>query len=324
MEFEKVIGHEKIIEKLKKSVELGSTANSYIFEGPKSIGKAMVARAFSKALLCPSCIQFEHDNQPDFKEIFATDSNIKKAQIEELQRDIKIKPFSGNEKVYIIYEAEKMTVEAQNSFLKTLEEPPEYATLILVTENKEKLLQTIVSRCQRVVFNYVDTKKIEEYLKHSLGETEERAKFLANFSNGIVGKAIRLASSTDFETLRDATIEALDTTISDGKEKVFSTSEFFDKNKKDIDEILDIVLLYFRDIYVYSETKSATHIINTDKLDLIEKHSGEIQTKSLHDIIALVLETKENINLKVNFLLNIENMLLEIQEGKVYGSSSRC
>lgn len=323
MEFENIIGHEKIIEKLMKSIDIGTTANSYIFEGPKSIGKRKVARAFAKAILGGTSEQFENDNQPDFKEISTTESTIKKAQIEELQRDIKVKPFSGNKKVYIVYDAEKMTTEAQNSFLKTLEEPPEYATLILVTENKEKLLKTIVSRCQRIVFNYVDTKKIETYLIDTLGESEERANFISNFSNGVVGKAIRLASSTDFEALRNGTIDALDTTISDGKEKVFSTSEFFDKNKKDIEEILDIVLLYFRDLIVYSETMSETHIINKDKLELIKKHSSQLQTNGLHDIIVLVLQTKENINLKVNFLLNIENMLLEIQEGQVYGSSSR-
>lgn len=333
MEFEKIIGHRRIIEKLKNSIKQGSTANSYIFEGPKSTGKATVARAFAKALLCKEksqksgtcacCVQFDNNNQPDFCEIETTESSIKKAQIEDLQRDIKIKPFSGNQKVYIIYSAEKMTIEAQNSFLKTLEEPPEYARIILITENKEKLLQTIVSRCQRIVFNYVDTKLIESYLINSLNVTLERAEFISNFSNGVVGKAILLSESEDFELLRDETLKAIDTTVDDGKEKIFSTSEFFEKNKKDIDEILDIILLYFRDLIVFSETKDMTRVINKDKAELIERHSKQLQKKSLHDIIDLVLETKENINLKVNFLLNIENMLLEMQEGRVYGSSSR-
>lgn len=329
MNFDEIVGHEKIINNFKNAIINGQIAHSYIFEGPKSIGKKAIATALAKALLCEknlteacgmcgSCVQFEHENQPDFKIIDNLENTIKKSDIQELQKDIKIRPFKGNRKVYIICQAENMTAEAQNSFLKTLEEPPEFAIIILTTENKEKLLPTIISRCQLVAFNYVDITKIENMLVNKFNNTSEQASFISNFSNGIVGRAILLSESEEFEELREQTLKAIDITITQSKEKIFTTSEFFEKNKDDINEILNIMLFYFRDLIIYSETNSSRHIINKDKIEFIKTHCNNIEKNALHDIIDTVLSTKENIDLKVSFSLNIELMLLEIQEGIIW------
>ena len=329
MNFDQIIGHEKIINNFKNAIINEQIAHSYIFEGPKAIGKKAMAIAFGKTLLCEneqteacgicsSCIQFEHKSQPDFKILDNLENTIKKSEIQELQKDIKIKPFRGDKKIYIICEAEKMTTEAQNSFLKTLEEPPDFATIILTTENKDKLLPTIVSRCQLVTFNYGSISKIEDMLRTKFNSTEERASFISNFSNGVVGRAILLSESEHFEDLREETLRAIDTTITQSKEKIFTTAEFFEKNKDNIDEILNIMLFYFRDLIIYSETRTDRHIINKDKIELIKTHYNHLEKSALHDIIDTVLSTKENIDLKVSFSLNIEMMLLEIQEGIIW------
>ncbi len=325
MNFEDIIGHEKIIENFKNAVMNGHIAHSYIFEGPRTIGKRTTAIALSKILLCESkqqescgictsCVQFKNDNQPDFKIISTEDSSIKVEEVRALEKDIGIRPFSGNRKIYIICGAEKMTVAAQNSFLKTLEEPPEYAVIILTTENKDALLPTIVSRCQTVVFKPTSSSRIEKFLIDKFDETDEEASFIANFSNGIVGRAVKLSQNEKFKDLRDETIKAIDTTVMESKEKIFTTREFFEKNKEDIVEILDIVLFYFRDVVIYGETESDKHIINKDKMHFIKTHYNQLEKNALHDIIETVLDTKDNIHLKVNFSLNIEMMLLEIQE----------
>ena len=319
MYFDHIIGHEKIIESFKNAIGNKHIAHSYIFEGPKSIGKKTTASALAKALLGEAT---DIDNQPDFVLIDSDDNTIKKEQIEELQKDIKVRPFKGEKKVYVICDAEKMTRSAQNSFLKTLEEPPEYATIILTSVNKFKLLPTIVSRCQLITFNYVSSEKIEKLLINKYKITSENAKFISNFSSGIVGRAISLSKDEEFKELRDKTIEAIDTTITGPREKIFTTSEFFEKNKDDIEEILDLMLFYFRDLAVYSEIRNDKYIINKDMMDKIKNHYNKLEKNSLHDIIEIILDTKTNINLKVNFSLNIEIMLLEIQEG-VYGSCSR-
>lgn len=319
MSFDHIVGHEKIINNFKNAIDNKQVAHSYIFEGPKSVGKKTTALALSKALLGQG---LQTENQPDLFIIDTDKNTIKKEQIEELQKDIKVRPFAGNKKVYLVCQAEKMTRSAQNSFLKTLEEPPEYATIILTSVNKNKLLRTIVSRCQLVSFNYVTSRKIEKLLMDKYNNDEKNARFLANFSNGIVGRAIKLSRDEEFSELRDKTIEAIDTTITGSKEKIFTTSVFFEKNKDDIEEILDIMLFYFRDLAIYRETRNDRHIINSDIMDNIKNHSNKLENKALHDIIQVILDTKENINLKVNFSLNIEIMLLEIQEGP-YGSRSR-
>ena len=326
MNFNHIIGHKRIIENFKNAVINENIAHSYIFEGPKSIGKKTTAIALAKTLLCEekqeepcgictSCMQFNNENQPDFNIISTEDSSIKVEEVRDLEKDIGIRPFSGNRKIYIICQAEKMTVSAQNSFLKTLEEPPEYAVIILTTENKDALLSTIVSRCQTIVFKPTSASRIEQFLIDEFNETKEDASFIANFSNGIVGRAVMLSQNEKFKTLREQTIKAIDSTVMESKEKVFTTREFFEKNKDDIDEILDIILFYFRDMVIYGETGNDKYIINKDKIDFIKTHYNQLEKSALHDIIETVLDTKDNIDLKVNFSLNIEMMLLEIQEG---------
>ena len=235
MNFDQIIGHEKIINNFKNAIINEQIAHSYIFEGPKAIGKKAMAIAFGKTLLC---------------------------------------------------------------------------------ENEQT--EAIVSRCQLVTFNYVSISKIEDMLRTKFNSTEERASFISNFSNGVVGRAILLSESEHFEDLREETLRAIDTTITQSKEKIFTTAEFFEKNKDNIDEILNIMLFYFRDLIIYSETRTDRHIINKDKIELIKTHYNHLEKSALHDIIDTVLSTKENIDLKVSFSLNIEMMLLEIQEGIIW------
>lgn len=313
MSFEQILGHENIIKNFKYAMENDRIAHSYLFEGPKGIGKKTMGKALAKMLLSqPKSMDIV--NHPDFKIIETAENIIKIDKIEELQKDIKVKPHDGGKKIYIICEADKMNVASQNKFLKTLEEPPPYVTIILTTTNKEKLLPTIVSRCQPVVFHIVNTTKIENLLVEKYEKTREQAKFIANFSNGILGRAILLCKS-EFETMREDTLTAIDNTIRSGKEKVFTTSDFFEKNKESIDEILDIMIFYFRDILIYGETGSGEHIINSDKMESIKNQSNYLGKHQLHDIINSIMITKQNIDLKVNFSLCIEMMLLEIQEG---------
>ncbi|AFS77194.1 DNA polymerase III, subunit delta' [Gottschalkia acidurici 9a] len=325
MDFNDVIGHEKIISNLKNTIRNDHVAHSYLFEGSKLIGKETLGKVFAKTLLCEkrsvepcnicqSCIQFDKTNHPDFKIIYPDGQSFKKDQAEEIQRDIRIKPFNSYRKVYILKDIEKMTIEAQNSFLKTLEEPPEYAVIIMTTVNKYKLVPTILSRCQTINFTLVESSKIEKSLVERLKKSDAEAKFLSLFSNGIVGKAIALSESEDFKKIREELITAIDTTLNEDRTKVFSTSEFFQENKDDIEDILDMILLWFRDILIYKESNNENYLVNKDKVHTIINHSKNLNIEKIHDIIETVINTKESIDSKVNFGLAIEMMLLQIQE----------
>lgn len=325
MDFNDIIGHEKIIESLKSAIRNNSVSHSYLFEGPKSIGKEKLAKTFAKTLLCqkggdspcnicPSCMKIESGNHPDFYMEYPDKDSFKKEQIEDIQRTMRKIPLEANRKIYILDNVDKMTQQAQNSFLKTLEEPPAYAIIILLATNSYSLLPTIVSRCQTVKFTPIERKRIEEALVNNYNRSEEQARFIASFSNGIIGKAIELSSSDEFRLLRDGIIEKLDTVVNGDKLKVFSVSEFFEQNKEHIDEIMDIILLWYRDLLIYKETRNIDFMINKDKVNLISNQCQKLSKQRIMDILDVARRTKEDIHSNVNFQLAIEVMLLNIQE----------
>lgn len=329
MDFEDIIGHENIIKGFKNAINNGTISHSYFFEGPKSIGKETLAKTLAKTLLCQkggdtpcnrcsSCIKFDSGNHPDFHIEYPDGNSFKKEQIDELQRSIIKIPLESVKKVYILDHVDKMTQAAQNSFLKTLEEPPEYMILILLGINSYSLLPTIISRCQLVKFNSVEKYKIEKALIDIYHKTEEQAKLIALFSDGSVGRAIELSKSEEFKHLRDETIEKLDVVTNGDKIKIYSTSDFFEQNKEYIDEIMDIVLIWYRDLLIYSETKSEEFIINKDKIDIITSQCRKLTKNKINDLINIVLKTKDDINSNVNFQLAIEVMLLKIQEVEIW------
>ena len=175
MIFENIEGNEKNKQLLKKIIETNNIAHSYMFVGKESIGKLLFAKKFAKAILCTaeekvcdkckSCIEFDTNNNPDFSMIEPDGNSIKIDQIRELTKKVYEKPVVSDKKVYIINESQFMTKEAQNSLLKTLEEPPEYVTIILITSNENTFLPTIKSRCTKIVFNKLTNEELTNVLE---------------------------------------------------------------------------------------------------------------------------------------------------------------
>ena len=178
--FEKIIGNEKNKTILKKALELNKTSHSYLFWGTEGIGKKKIALEFAKKLLCltpneencrcKACIEFDSNNNPDFMMIEPQDGKVKIDQIREMQRKVAEKPIVSDNKVYIIDDSDTMTSEAQNCLLKTLEEPPEYVTIILICSNEDNMLSTIKSRCTRIHFENLEISEVKEYIKQNYGE----------------------------------------------------------------------------------------------------------------------------------------------------------
>ena len=163
--FERILGNEKIKNSLIKSVNMGKYSHSYLFLGVPGIGKKMIAREFAKMILCEdetpycnkckSCIEFDSGNNPDYEEIIPDGNNIKIEQIRQMQRKIIESPIISSKKVYVLDDADTLTREAQNCLLKTLEEPPEFATIILIGSNESSFLSTIKSRCTILKFDNI-------------------------------------------------------------------------------------------------------------------------------------------------------------------------
>ena len=175
MIFEEIVGNEKNKEFLKNIINTNNVAHSYMFVGKESIGKLLFAKEFAKAILCTSeqktcnkcksCIEFDTNNNPDFSILEPDGNSIKIDQIRELTKKVYEKPVVSNKKVYIINDSNYMTKEAQNSLLKTLEEPPEYVTIILIASNENSFLPTIKSRCTKITFNKLTNSELSNILE---------------------------------------------------------------------------------------------------------------------------------------------------------------
>ena len=197
MDFAGIIGNDEIKKYLSQSVKEKKLAQSYLFVGVEGIGKLMIAKEFARKILCltqkencecKSCQCFEGLNHPDYCVINEKGETIKIEQIREITNKVIEQPIIATQKVYIINDADKMTLEAQNCLLKTLEEPPEFVILILITSNESALLNTIKSRCMTIKFKSIPKEELKKYATEKLGMTQMTENLLQSF-NGSIGKA---------------------------------------------------------------------------------------------------------------------------------------
>lgn len=325
MDFTHIVGHQSIIYNLQNIIMRKNIGHSYLFEGPKSIGKSKVAQIFAKALLCEkqqgypcnscsSCVKFDTGNHPDVYINKAEGETFKKEQIDDIQKSINILPYEGQRKIYILEDIDKITKQAQNSFLKTLEEPPQYVIILMTVTNSHSLLPTIISRCQVIKFSPLEQKKIIDLLMKRYHITEDEATIISSFSNGIVGKAINIAESNEFKDIREETITIIDEILNSDKVRLFTLREFFINQKEGIEGILDLMVTWFRDLLILKELDNHQFIINIDKKSLLTSHSLRLTKNKIYEIIEIINNTKMNIVSNVNYDLAIEVMLLTIQE----------
>lgn len=308
MYFKNIIGQEFAKKYITNSIKNDKVNHAYMFEGIDGIGKDLFAKEFGNIL-----INVENaENSPDYIKIEPTGNSIKIAQIREIQSDIIIKPHSKY-KMYIINHAEKMTVESQNALLKTLEEPPEYAIIILITNNKESLLPTIKSRCEIIKFLPISIMDLKQYLMDR-GIEENRAILLANFSRGSIEKALELSESTDFSIMRDDIQKYIQDILDKNMVEILNISTDMDKYKDKVIVVLDMMINYFRDIMMCMGRVDKDMIINGDRITFIQNMSKRITYSQVSKIIDIIEETKRKMRSNCNFSVSIQVMALNIYE----------
>ena len=308
MYFEKIRGQRFAKKYLSNSIKSNMISHAYMFEGPSGVGKNTMARELAATLL-----EMENlFNSPDYIEITPDGNSIKIAQIRKLQSAILVKPYKSY-KIYVIDEAQKMTVEAQNALLKTLEEPPKYAIIILITNNKESLLDTIKSRCEIIKFTPIPLVEVADYLTQT-GVDKNRASLLANFSRGSMQKAIELSESEDFHIMRDDVQKYVETFLTGSMLDIMDIQSSIEKYKDNITNVLDLLVNYFRDIMMVKENVDSSMIINLDRLVFIKNMSTKITYSQLSKIIDIIEETKNKLRSNCNFNISIQVMTLNIYE----------
>ena len=308
MYFEKIRGQRFAKKYLSNSIKSNMISHAYMFEGPSGVGKNTMARELAATLLDMENLF----NSPDYIEITPDGNSIKIAQIRKLQSDILVKPYKSY-KIYVIDEAQKMTVEAQNALLKTLEEPPKYAIIILITNNKESLLDTIKSRCEIIKFTPIPLVEVADYLTQT-GVDKNRASLLANFSRGSMQKAIELSESEDFHIMRDEVQKYVETFLTGSMLDIMDIQSSIEKYKDNISNVLDLLVNYFRDIMMVKENVDSSMIINLDRLVFIKNMSTKITYSQLSKIIDIIEETKNKLRSNCNFNISIQVMTLNIYE----------
>lgn len=324
MEYKDIIGHEVVIEGLKRAVQNGNISHFYIFEGEEGLGKKTIGRVFAKTLLClqkkespcgecTSCRKFDSDSHPDYHETSPERGMIRLPEIEKIIRNIAMSPFESEKKVFLMDEAHTMNRESQNALLKTLEETPSYAHIILVTSSSKDLLPTIRSRGQNIRFYPVDVSHIKNMLVTGYNADEKKAAFLAGFTAGSPGRAISLLEEQEFFEDRDYIIDLIDALLKGERHKIFSSEDWFAQRKDKIDRVLNVFLLWFRDLLLYKAAENENLILNSDKLALISLQS-RMDFEQINGIIEKIMDTSMNVSMNVNYQLSIETMLLKIQE----------
>jgi len=308
MYFDNIIGQSFAKKYLKSLINNDKLNSAYMFDGIDGIGKKKMAYELAKILL-----EIEHpENSPDYIDVFPNGNSVKVDQIRKLQSDIIIKPHNKY-KIYILNNAEKMTVEAQNALLKTLEEPPQYAIIILVTNNKEALLDTIKSRCDIVKFNSIPHNEMIGYLVQN-GIEEKKSTLLTSFSRGSLERALDLANSTEFTDMRDDVQKYIKVLFDKNTVDILELPNDIDKYKSKIIDLLDIIIDYFRDIVLLKERVDRDMLINIDKINFLESISIKITYSQVSRIIGIIEEAKKKSRSNCNFNINMQVMFLNIYE----------
>lgn len=294
MIFENIVGNENNKRILEDIIIKNKVANAYMFIGQESIGKFLFAKEFAKAILClnqnkpcnncKSCLELDNSNNPDLTIIEPDGNNVKIEQIRELNRKVVEKPIVSNQKVYIINDGQNITKEAQNALLKTLEEPPEYVTIILITTSESAFLPTIKSRCTKINFNKLAKEEMLKILK-SKYNYQNIADMVYKTSNGSINKSIQIIErQSEFENINKVFSNLENINIIDlinSKEEVF-------KEKEEINNTLDYIITIF-----FEKVKSNNKYI---------------------ECINVAEKTKERLRKNSNYDMTIDNFMLNIWE----------
>ena len=254
MSFLNIIGNSDAKDYLNKCIENKHILHSYLFVGAEGIGKLLVAKEFARKILCledskdectcKSCTCFNGKNHPDFYLINEDGENIKIEVIRKITSKVIEKPIISKRQVYIINDFEKMTKEAQNCLLKTLEEPPEFVTIIIISSNENAILNTIKSRCMTIKFKNIDNDLLYDYLINDLGYDNISEILLKSFG-GSIGKALRLIEGKEKYNQIDILVDNF--TKKDLIEVIQNSMIIYDK--ENIFNILDYMIVCFYSNY---------------------------------------------------------------------------
>lgn len=325
LKFQDVVGQEQLTGHLQNAIRMGKVSHAYILQGEAGSGKKMLADIFATTLeceeqgiepcgRCQSCKQAMSGNHPDIRRITHEKATIGVDDIRlQLNNEIMIKPYSRPYKVYIIDEAEKMTEQAQNAMLKTIEEPPEYAVILLLTVNAKQLLPTILSRCTQLSLRPVAKQAIQKLLTENYGIAPYMAELAADFADGVPGRAVNYASSENFVVLKDEVLRLFRRMDTITAEELYRTVKDWAGRKTELPDILALMSLWYRDVLVVKSTKGSGKVLFREESIELSRQADRYSYRAIEQRINAIEQLRQRMNANVNLEVALELLLFTIK-----------
>ena len=325
--FRDVVGHKEIVEHLQNAIKSDKVSHAYIFNGERGSGKKMLSTLFATTLQCEkqsdepclecaSCKRDLNKNHPDIINVVHEKPNT--ISIDEIRtqvtNDVDIKPYYGPYKIYIINDAQMMTLQAQNALLKTIEEPPAYAIIMLLTTNANALLPTITSRCVALMLKPTSDEQVKNYLMDKLQIPDYQADIDASIAQGNIGKAKDIATSDSHDELLQNALYILRRGRDMELHDIVETIRGLTRDKETIYDYLDLFLVWFRDILSFKATREVDGLVFKNELNAIKERAKESSYEGIEEIIEAIERAKIRLRMNVNFDLVMELLFLTIRE----------
>lgn len=318
-----IAGHQQIVQTLMNAVSRDHVVHAYLFSGPAGVGKETTARAFARALLCSQpvagdacgvcrdCRQLMSHNHPDFYTLQPAGASIKIEQVRGMLRRIPYRSYQGGRKVFLIQQAELMTADASNCLLKTLEEPPGDTVIILISDQPQSLLPTIISRCQQCSFKSIPLPELSRGLVVLHGLDPAEAGLTAAMAGGSMGKALAYAAGA-YQAEQSLAIGLAHDLAGSASCEALLMAEQIAEQKGKVSAILEMLRCWYRDLLVFKLTGETGLLYNLDHVETVTKTAKNFQTESLLQILEEIETARKKIEANANTRLALEILFLHL------------
>lgn len=325
--FSELIGNEQIKEHFLHAISSGKVSHCYVISGEDGLGKMTAAKAFAQTLecqaepanrpcgVCHSCTQFLSGNHPDV--IFPGHEKPTVIGVDDVRTqiigDIQIKPYCSPYKIYIVDEAQKLSVQAQNALLKTIEEPPAYGIILLLTTNAASMLETILSRSIVLNMKPVESEAFTSYMREKVVD-EDKIPTLEKFSQGNIGKGLKLAQSDDFISMIQTIMLLLKTASKMPFSELLESIAKLEEYKLSIKDCFGFMQMWYRDILIFKATRDPNLLIFAEEYSAINKVAQTCGYNEINRILEAINTASARLDANVNFQLTLELLWLTIRE----------
>lgn len=264
---------------------------------------------------CPSCLQAQTGNHPDIITWrHAKEKTFSVDDVRGLVSDVQIRPYSSHYKIYIVPDAQLMTPQAQNALLKTLEEPPDYAVILLLAESADAMLETIRSRCIVLTLQPVQDAEIRRFLRERQGTEEYQAEICTAFAQGNVGRALKLSGSHYFQEMLENAVRILTNIRSWDLPEIMAAIRQMTSDNVDVDDVLDLFTVWYRDILFFKATRDVDGVVFREQIMEVRQAAQTSSYDGIQTVLEAIQKAKVRLKANVSFELAMELLLLTMKE----------